>query len=212
MNTDQLIKAMSVDAPHRGAPLSAVMAGTLAAGFAVSLSIYLWKIGVRPDVASAVESQRFLFKFVVTLTLAVGAIAILARLARPGAETGPWRYVLLLAPIFLAFAIMAELFALEPDEWMPALVGTNAAVCLTVIPILSVAPLVAAFFALRYGAVTRPRLAGAIAGLASGALAGTLYAAHCTNDSPLFVATWYSLAFALVAGAGATLGPRLFRW
>ena len=35
-------------------------------------------------------------------------------------------------------------------------------------------------------------LAGAVAGLAAGGVAATLYAAHCTDNSPLFVATWYT--------------------
>jgi hypothetical protein len=66
--------------------------------------------------------------------------------------------------------------------------------------------------ALRHGAPTRPAFAGAVAGLAAGGLAATLYAAHCTDDSPLFVATWYTIAIAVLAGLGA-LGGRLFaRW
>ncbi|MGA7427255.1 MAG: NrsF family protein, partial [Rhodoplanes sp.] len=33
-----------------------------------------------------------------------------------------------------------------------------------------------------------------------------------TDDSPLFVATWYSLAITLVVAVGAVLGPRVLRW
>ena len=36
----------------------------------------------------------------------------------------------------------------------------------------------------------------------------TLYASHCTDDSPLFVATWYTIATALVAAVGALAGSR----
>ncbi|NJL07877.1 MAG: DUF1109 domain-containing protein, partial [Methylacidiphilales bacterium] len=54
--------------------------------------------------------------------------------------------------------------------------------------------------------------AGAVAGLAAGALAATLYAAHCPDDSPLFVASWYGLSIAFVTVAGAALGVRLLRW
>jgi hypothetical protein len=38
-----------------------------------------------------------------------------------------------------------------------------------------------------------------------------MYAAHCTDDSPLFVATWYTLATALVTAIGALLGVRFLR-
>jgi hypothetical protein len=40
----------------------------------------------------------------------------------------------------------------------------------------------------------------------------TLYASHCTDDSPLFVATWYSIATALVAAIGALAGSRMLRF
>jgi hypothetical protein len=80
------------------------------------------------------------------------------------------------------------------------------------IPLLSLPLLVAALFGLRHGAPARPALSGAIAGALSAGLAATLYAAHCTDDSPLFVATWYTLATALVAAIGALAGSKLLKW
>jgi hypothetical protein len=55
-------------------------------------------------------------------------------------------------------------------------------------------------------------VAGAIAGLLSAGLAATLYASHCTDDSPLFVATWYSLATALVTAIGALAGSKFLKF
>ena len=43
-------------------------------------------------------------------------------------------------------------------------------------------------------------------------MAATLYAAHCTDDSPLFIAAWYSLAIAFVTVVGAVIGSRALRW
>ena len=67
-------------------------------------------------------------------------------------------------------------------------------------------------WALRRGASTRPALAGAVAGLLSGGAAAAIYAVHCTEDSPLFYAVWYSLAILAVTGLGAALGSRVLRW
>ena len=94
------------------------------------------------------------------------------------------------------------------DQW----IGSNSMVCMTFIPLIGIGPLVAFLFALRHGAPTRPSLAGAVAGLAAGGLAATFYAAHCTDDSPLFVATWYPLAIAMLAAAGAGAGRIFVRW
>jgi hypothetical protein len=65
---------------------------------------------------------------------------------------------------------------------------------------------------LRHGAPARPAVAGAIAGLVSAGLAATLYAAHCSDDSPLFVVTWYTIATALVTAVGALVGSKVLRF
>jgi hypothetical protein len=66
--------------------------------------------------------------------------------------------------------------------------------------------------ALRAGAPRVPAWAGAVAGLLAGCLSAALYATHCPDDSPLFVAVWYALAVMLVTLAGALAGHRLLRW
>ena len=95
---------------------------------------------------------------------------------------------------------------------MTRAVGGNSRVCLTAIPLMSLPLLAAALIGLRHGAPTRPAVAGAIAGLLSAGLAATLYASHCTDDSPLFVATWYTMATALVTAIGALAGSRVLRF
>ena len=39
-----------------------------------------------------------------------------------------------------------------------------------------------------------------------------LYAAHCTDDSPLFVATWYTLAIAILTAAAGARWRAFARW
>ena len=97
-------------------------------------------------------------------------------------------------------------------EWMTRLLGHNALHCLSLIPLLSVPPLVSLLVALRRGAPRRPAVAGAMAGLVAAAVAATLYAVTCPDDSPLFVATWYSIAIAGVTAVAAYSGTRVLRW
>lgn len=93
-----------------------------------------------------------------------------------------------------------------------SLVGRNAAFCLFFIPVLSLVPLAGLLWALRSGAPESPGLAGAATGLAAGSVAAAIYAWHCPDDSPLFVATWYGLAIVGVAAAGFCIGRRWLRW
>jgi hypothetical protein len=79
-------------------------------------------------------------------------------------------------------------------------------------PLLALPLVAGALIGLRHGAPARPGIAGAIAGLLSAGLAATLYASHCTDDSPLFVAAWYTMATALVTAVGALAGAKLLRY
>jgi hypothetical protein len=46
----------------------------------------------------------------------------------------------------------------------------------------------------------------------AGGIAATFYAAQCTDDSPLFVATWYTIAIAGLALIGAATADRFAHW
>ena len=65
---------------------------------------------------------------------------------------------------------------------------------------------------MREGAPQYPALSGALAGAAAAGVAATIYASNCTDDSPLFVASWYPLATLVVVAAGALAGRRFLQW
>jgi len=212
MRTEDLIAALSADAASREPPIGRRLGWTLLLGGLLAALLFAVLLGPRPDWRLAVETVRYPLKFVPTLLLAVGGVGALARLSRPDGRIGAWGAVLGLAAAILAGAVAVELAVVPSDLWMRRAIGHNALHCLTLIPFFAVAPLAAAVLALRHGAPSRPRRAGGIAGLAAAGIAATLYAANCTDDSPLFVALWYPIAVAVVAGVGAGLGRRFFVW
>lgn len=212
MRTDDLIRTLAADHAARGMPVSRYLTIALLCGFLVALASFAAAIGPRADLSAVIADPRFLFKFVVTLALAATAAAVALRLVQPGVEAKHWLYALALAPLLLLAGVLIELAAIDPATRAAKLIGRNWAYCLVYIPLLSLPLLVAALVAMRHGAPTRPMLAGAVAGLLAGGIGATLYAAHCVDDSPLFVATWYSIGVAFVTLAGAFAGPRLLRW
>jgi hypothetical protein len=169
-------------------------------------------MGVRPDIAEAARTVRFDLKIVQALLLAATAVALVLRLAQPGASTGLQKAVLAAAPILLVIAVITELVVVPASQWQAKLVGSNSLICLTAIPLLSLPLLAAVLLALRQGAPTSRGAAGAAAGLVAGGLAAALYATQCIDDSPLFVAVWYTIAIGVVTVLGAVLGKRLLRW
>ncbi len=212
MRTDDLIRALAADAEVREPTVERRLALALPAGLAVTVALLLATLGLRSHILSLIAEPRIAFKFVVTLALAVPAGLLALRLARPGARVQGWLWVLALAPALLAVGIAVELIAVPASSWEPRLVGRYAPYCLVSVPLLSIPLLAAALVALRHGAPTRPALTGAMAGLLAGGLAAAVYATHCPDDSPLFVAAWYSLAIGFVAVLGGFLGNRVLRW
>ena len=212
MQTDQLIRTLAADNAHRARPVGFVLALALLAAAPVSVAMFLVGLGMRPDVMTAMHNPFFDLKFAVTLALAIPAIAISLHLSRPEAMLRGWAWLLLIPAGLLVAGISGEMMMPQRLPMMTRLVGSNWRTCLTAIPLMSLPLLAAALIGLRHGAPTRPAVAGAIAGLVSAGLAATLYASHCTDDSPLFVATWYSIATALVAAIGALAGSRVLRF
>jgi hypothetical protein len=212
METDQLIRTLAADNAHRARPVGFVLALALLAAAPVSVAMLFAGLGVRPDLMTAMRNPFFDLKFVVTLGLAIPAIAMSLHLSRPEASLRGWKWLLLIPVGLLLAGIASEMMMPQRLPMMTRLVGNNSRLCMTAIPVMSLPLLVAALTSLRHGAPTRPAVAGAIAGLLSAGLAATLYASHCTDDSPLFVATWYTIATALVTAIGALAGSRVLRF
>jgi hypothetical protein len=212
MDTDRLIRTLAADNASHDRPVGAVLASALLVALPVSAAMLLVTLGIRPDFMTAMHNPFFDLKFVVTLALAVPAIAISLHLSRPEASLRGWAWLLLFPVAILGLAISGEMMLPQRLPMMARLIGNNSRACMTAIPVYSLPLLAAALFGLRHGAPARPALTGAMAGLLSAGLAATLYAAHCTDDSPLFVATWYTLATALVTAIGALAGARLLRF
>jgi hypothetical protein len=212
METDQLIRTLAADNAQPARPVGFVLALALVAAAPVSILMFFMTLGVRPDVMTAMHNPFFDLKFAVTLALAIAAIAVSLHLSRPEALLRGWALLLLVPAGLLAAGIGGEMMMPQRLPMMTRLVGNNSRACMLAITVFSLPLLAGALIGLRHGAPARPAVAGAIAGMLSAGLAATLYASHCTDDSPLFVATWYSIATALVTAIGALAGSRVLRF
>lgn len=211
MKTDDLIATLAKDARASGPSATALLAGGVAVAIVLAAVAFFGMLGPRPDIHAAAATSRFLLKFVITATLALTALAAASALSRPQAGSRVLG-LLVAAPVLLAVAVMSEMMLVPMPDWPARWIGNNNMLCLVFIPLIGLAPLAVLLAAMRRGAPARPRLAGAVAGLLAGGIAATFYAAHCTDDSPLFVATWYSIAILALVGLGALAGGRALRW
>jgi hypothetical protein len=145
-------------------------------------------------------------------SLAVAGLALLRRMARPGATLGLSAWWLAVPPLVVWAMAAWALWQAAPAEHLPLLLGSTWRTCPFNIAALSAPALAACLWALKGAAPTRLAWSGAGAGLLAGALGTLVYALHCPEMAAPFLAVWYLLGMAIPTAVGAALGPRLLRW
>lgn len=184
----------------------------LALGAVIVATAVVFGYGLRDDLAGALTAPLVAAKTLLPLLLATLALPLALRAARPGLGAGAaGRIVWIVPALTIALALLA-LVLTPPAARNMAFVGKSIPICVVSIPMLSLPVTALLLRALRDGAPVRPAVCGALAGLAGGATAATLYSLYCIEDSPLFWAVWYSLGIVLATVAGAVAGARVLRW
>jgi hypothetical protein len=213
MKTDALIERLSEDTgPVQRSAAAVTLALAACAGIAASFALmWLW-LGIRPDLAAAMETRPYWMKFFYTLLFAVSGFWTVERLARPGARSRKQMMLEALPFAVLAALALARLALAPPEARMPMMMGKSSDVCPWRIVILSLPILAGALYGLRRLAPTRPMIAGAAAGLFAGAAGAFVYAFHCDESAMAFVAVWYTFGIAVAGLIGAAAGRLLLRW
>jgi hypothetical protein len=213
MKTERLIDALSSNLePIQSGRLGRTLALAIIVGAIAAFCVMLATLGLREDFGDSAHLRFLALKLLFAGGLVATGAALLIHLMRPG-RVGRGRLVFVLVP-FIAISVAAlAALAWEPAAtWYVLFLGTQWATCLICIPLFAAIPFATLTWAVRNGAPTDLRRAGAIVGLVAGALGAAAYAFYCPDDSLPFIAIRYSAAIALCALIGAVFGPRLLRW
>jgi len=213
MNTDALIRALAENVrPISRHTVGRRLALGIGLGGMLTLGLIFAWLGIRPDLGAAMHGSAFWIKWAYTISLAICALLLVSQLARPEPVRLRWMWLVAVPFLLLAAVGVAEMADVPSSDWLSMWLGRSWKKCPWLVLALSAPIFVGLLWSFRRLAPTRLRLAGAAAGLASGAWAATLYCLHCPEVSAIFVLTWYTLGIAMAAGVGALLGPRLLRW
>lgn len=214
MKTDELINTLVGDhsAQPRPEPVRRGLVVAIIGGLAISSALFSLTLGLRPDILSALGTWRFDLKLSASLVLAIAAAWVALRLSSPVTMPLSAMRALIVPALLLLAGVIYEIVTIPASAWPSRAMGVNGVMCLASIIFLSVLPLTVTIFALRRGAPTSPELTGAVGGLLAGGMGAAVFAMHCTNDSPLFVAIWYTLAIGLMAMIGLLFGRYVLRW
>lgn len=85
---------------------------------------------------SAIQTWRFDFKFVLTIVLTAAALYQFHRSLQPGHRRGASGLPLGATPLLLLAGVLIELSLLPQSSWAMTAIGTNAILCLTIVPAL----------------------------------------------------------------------------
>ncbi|KAA0981601.1 DUF1109 domain-containing protein [Pseudomonas sp. ANT_J28] len=185
----------------------AVLVGLIAA-FLLVLIIF----GARPDLAEVVATPIFWAKIAFPLSLMLGALSLVVRLARPGVTPGVGQILVIAVLALVWTGALYVLMTATPDVRVSMILGKTWRVCTLNISLLSIPGFISVFWALRGLAPTRLRLAGACGGLLAGAIATIAYCLHCPEMEVPFWGIWYLLGMLIPTVIGALLGPRWLQW
>ncbi|NUQ17154.1 MAG: DUF1109 domain-containing protein [Sphingomonas sp.] len=211
--TEDLIRSLAADVKplRRGAAQLRLAAG-IGAGAAVAL-VVLWLSWRAPLSAVAYTGvPTFTMKLAYAATMAAATAILLLAAGRPGQRIGMRLLWLIVPPVLVAANAIMELAMTAPQfreaEWL----GSTWQICILSTAGLSLPILAGIVWAFRRMAPTNLRLAGLLAGLASGSAAAVVYALFCPETTAAFLATWYTLGIAVAGLIGLLAGPRLLRW
>jgi len=212
MRTVDLIDLLARDTQPRppGAATRKLLTA-LAAGGVVSLALVILGLHCQP-LEEAVRQPWFWMKAGYTGLLTIAALVTVRRLSAPGTRLKAAPLVVALIVLVILVLGAGQIFSAAPARRLDLWLGHTWKVCPPLILLLALPIYAALVLALRNLAPTRPRHAGAAAGIAAGALAATLYGLHCPEQAAAFVATWYTLGIAAAAAFGALTGRWLLRW
>ena len=212
METDDLIFRLSWDLePVRRGAVTRLLGVGLLLGLVVAAVILRVTMNFRPNLLVTLVGCSFWIKFSYTFSVAALGWWIVERQSRAGADA-QLPFWLLLIP-FGALSLFSALQLLAPGASPHELViGQTARICSLLILLLSAPIFVCVFWAMRKLAPTRLTLAGAGAGILSGAAGATLYGFHCPETAAPFILIWYTLGILLATVIGGVLGRWALRW
>ena len=181
-------------------------------GVMASSLLLVATLDLRADLAMAARLPMFWVKLGFAASLMLASLLAAVRLSRPGTPIGraPGAIATPIAALWLLAIV--TLVTAAPSQRSALLFGATWTVCPLLIAMLAIPVFVGSMWALAGLAPTRLRMAGASAGLLSGATAALVYSLHCPEMAAPFLAIWYVLGIALPTVFGALLGPCLLRW
>jgi hypothetical protein len=213
VKTEDLIQALSAAAePVANHAPRRRMAPPVLIGIAIAFALASLWLGLAPMNVAAIQ-PGFWLKIGYSVALGGLGLTLAARLSRPGSrlDLALAGGAAALIALILIIGVM-QLAQTDPESRMPVMLGHSWNLCPWLIVTVGAPIYLAMAVVLRSLAPTRPAMAGAAAGLAAGGIGAAVYALHCPEYAPAFIAIWYTAGIVFSTVLGALVGSKLLRW
>ena len=213
MKTDELIGLLAASAePVKPGAVGSKLSLAWLSGLLICAVIMAINLGVNPELVTAMHLSMFWIKLAYVVSLCVILWWVVQRLAQPGLTATRQFFYLMLPLLAMWLLALVQLNSATPIQAQALIWGGTWQACPLLIAELSVPIFISMMLAMKQLAPTQLRLAGAAAGLLSGASAALVYCLHCPEMGAPFLGIWYLLGMLIPAGFGALLGPKVLRW
>ncbi len=185
----------------------------LAGAIAVASAVVLVTIfGMRPDFVAGAPHPLPLLCMLLTLVVAIAAIANVTAMARPavGAARGGWPWsiaALAILPVAALVTGLANLFETGSAE-----LGLDGSGCFLIGSATAAASVAVLALLLKRGAPSSAARASWLIGVAGGCVGATAVALTCPSDSILHIGFWHAAIIPLSAIVSRLTVAPLLRW
>ena len=213
MRTDELIVELARSAgPVRPLPSPSIRLAQWTAATAPLMALAVIVIGPRADIVTAMAKPTFLGMALVTIGTALLSAGSALVLSIPGAERSVWQRILPLLAVGV-WTLALAYFLNTDGSAVPRLLEWPLHVsCLIEIAGFSVIPGWALFTMLRRAAPLQRAWSGALAMLATAAIAAAATQFICSVDDPAHQLVGHVLPVAVLSILGAIVGQRFLNW
>lgn len=192
-------------------------------GLAIGLSMMVlcglaiaFGLGMRHDLANGAPHWMFVARAAILLGLGIAAAAAALASVMPAVgdqRRAFWKWTLAMAAVFpIGAAVLWMTDVHSVDQAMRVLSSPYGRQCLQMSALCGFAVGTAMTLWMKRGAPVNLNRAGWLVGLASGSLGAAAYSISCSQNSVMYIGTWYTLAIAGCVVAGRLIVPPILRW